>query len=512
MGAAHALLPDSALSLQGESGEDRLTEFLDQNGLSRLAILQTERILARTIDRAARVEIAKDLANRYRQYFFSNPADASAAELIEQAQWLSKSYPDIDSPSLRLAVLHARYVIVERELRNWWRSSADKKKLGPLNRTLKVLERDIASHLRSDQNRQNELIADVALDRISQSQQQQQVHEIEVRLLHGHYLFAWTNYFLSVHANELSVALLSQAKSSFRRSLRIEQPGPIEKIDAKWLDFNAPMSGRALLGLARVHIALEENQSAQFCLQQAANLVQTKFNQPEFEFEALVFAKKWQQAVSFVHAQQSLIAPQDRVSFWQTVTHAGYSHDDDLFHARQLRQAGLRGLASEFALDELQNFSTTEQIDFAPESIDARWIKLLVRFHTLDRNRLSLEPCLPEVVDLLEQIDKQPRHPSMPSMVYLASLIQFKMGDFAGAENQLESLPQASLKSNRKLSEMSAWLKVLIQFTDCRPQARTHWTRTCHHRRVHSRTSRVQLLSKGTIRTNQAGKFRESCR
>ena len=447
---------------EAEMEVEQLSEFLDQHGLKRLAICHDEQRLANTVDPAQRGQIAKDLATRYRSYFFSNLPDASVEKFVEQAQWLSTNYPVVNTSGFRLAIFHARFILLERQIQSWWRDSAAIDKRQPIFEQLKKLENKLASLLRSDENLQNALIADIALDQSEQRIQQQQLHEVELRLMHGHYLFAWTIYYLSMLSSEISKPKLLQAKSSFYRSLRIERTEPIEKIDSKWLDFSAPISGRALLGLAGVLVALDQVQSAKFCLDQAEAILTAKFNRAKFELEALVFAGKWQRAVEYVELQRDSLAQDERVEFWEAVANAGYSRDDDINHARNLRRLGLLGLATEFALDPLERIANTEQIDFPQGSLELRWIQTLVKYQTCDSSKTILKTCLQEANELLQDFDNQQTQPFRPTMIYLTSLIHYKLGDFHQAERLLQTIAVADRKGREFVRNVD-WLDVLIQ-------------------------------------------------
>ena len=265
---------------QAES--DKLLEYLDHRGLSRLAIQHQEKRLASELDETKRANIAIDLAQRYREFFFSSIDEESAAEFVDRAKWLSSNYPAINTPDFKLAINHAKYVQVERDFRKWWRSSATDQGRETIVRQLLEIERKIASQNQRDEEQQKELIATNALNPTGHAQRQRLIDQTEARLRHHHYLFAWTSYFLAVSGDELSKPLLVQAQVSFYRALRIEQSEPIETIDAKWLDFSPPISGRALLGLAAVYIALERNTSAEFCLNQSHALNSPAFNRSIF--------------------------------------------------------------------------------------------------------------------------------------------------------------------------------------------------------------------------------------
>ena len=454
------------LALHCPTATDPLLEYLDNRGLTRLAIQHQEKRLTSETDELKRDKIATDLAARYRDFFFSAIDEESAAAFVDRANWLSTNYPAINTPDFKLAIHHAKYIQVERNFRKWWRSSATDPGREAIFRQLFELERSIASQIRGDEERQKDLIAANALSPSDHFKQQQLIEQTEVRLLHNHYLFAWTSYFLAVSGEELSNSLLQQAQISFYRALRIEQSEPIESIDAKWLDFSPPYSGRALLGLASVYIALQRNTSADFCLNQAESLHSPTFNRAIFEFNALAHARHWTSAVEFVEDYAENNVDGDQVVFWEAVTHAGFSHNSELDTLKRLRFAGLLGLAREFAFDRLRHFAVTEEIDLPPNSYERRWIQLLAKYHISQPD--GLDSILAELNLLIASLADRRDSLDVAKMQCLAALIEFKQGRLENAFRMLQSIDLDSQKSEPTFAERVHWLNSLVSLRRAR--------------------------------------------
>ena len=448
---------------------DKVLQYLDSKGLARLAINHLEAKLVEELDEQKREQFAVEIARRYRQYFFSKNAETNAQNFIQQADWLSKNYPAVNTPDFRLAVNHAQYVQLEQQFRKWWRNSAVPEGRPPLIAKFRELEGKLAKQIRHDESQQQQLISEIGTDSSLQQALQIKTEKIEIRLLHSHYLFAWTSYFSAVLPDEVSLPLLRQAQTSFYRALRIEQPAAIDQIEAKWLDFSAPISGRALLGLASVYVALGRSKSAQFCIEEAAKISTPVFDRNVFEFNALVFSKKWEAAKEFVDKRKNGNFEGHKPNFWEAVAHAGFSQHNVLPNLPEpnetgyLRRAGLIGLAREFAFDQLRHFAVNEEINLPDVSYERKWIQILVQYHISASNDQDFKNQLQDIYQLMSSSRDQIERADLARMNFIAGMMEYKRGNFESALEQIEAIDSIHIQSEPAFAQRLDWLNVLIQ-------------------------------------------------
>ena len=445
---------------------DKVLDYLDAKGLARLAINHLESKLVAELDGQKREQLAIELGNRYRRYFFSSIAEPTAEDFIQRADWLSKNYPAVNTPEFRLAVNHANYVELERRFRKWWQNSAAPEGHSPLIGMFRELERKLAAQIRHDESQQLQLISEIATEPSSQLALQIRTERIEVRLLHSHYLFAWTSYFSAVLPNEISQPLLRQAQSSFYRALRIEQSEPIDQIDAKWLDFSAPISGRALLGLGFVYVALDRKKSAEFCFDQAMQISSPVFDRNIFEFNALAFSKKWKAAKEYVDQRMTGEFEGNKTDFWEAVTFAGFSQDSASTEpavASDLKRAGLLGLSREFAFEQLRHFVVNEEINLGEDSYERKWIQILVQYHISAASDQNFEPHLDDIKQLLDSFEEKIQNSDLAKMKFLAAMMEYKRGQIKNAFEQVKDIDATRIQNEPAFVQRLDWLNVLIQ-------------------------------------------------
>ena len=93
---------------------DPLSRYLQQLELDGLLIEHLERRVNREQDRAMRLSMADELATRYTEKLLKlTSGQDSVAQWQDKAKRLLELYPSLESPMLRVAMFHARYVVNE---------------------------------------------------------------------------------------------------------------------------------------------------------------------------------------------------------------------------------------------------------------------------------------------------------------------------------------------------------------------------------------------------------------
>lgn len=446
---------------QSESQLEQLDAWLKERQLDRLSTRLAETRLAREGDASARNRLATELAERYRLQFFSNPSKSAIEPFISKAESLIQNYPEVKTPGLELAICHAQYLHAEQEFLAWWRSGATAERRGEVLENFRPVRDHLQQQIDWNQSLQQQIIAFLPDNEQENRNRQQQLDEIESRIIHANYLAGWSSYFLAIVPIQNDPGLLVQAQTAFYRTLRIEQEKPIDEIDAKWFDFSSPLSRGTLMGLALVYAAQEKSNPHRFCLATARKMGNNNDDLEIWQFNALVYAKQWAQAVEFVRSldsESSTAEPSNQ--FWKTVADAGFvGLGFDTNAAIELQRLGLRGLLRQFDAAGLTKIVKEKSIQLSSDRFEDLWIRGLLTYHLGQHDPARLA----NAGDLLQQAvkfaDQAQNLTDVSRIRYLQALIEFKLQHPQQTIALLEQMPDVPGTPDLTLAEDILWLK-----------------------------------------------------
>lgn len=459
------------LQAPDKSQIELLDDWLNDRHLDRLSMRLAEIQLARELDTDRQKKLAARLAERYRVQFLSNLSDATIEPFVSKAERLIRNYPEIKTPGLELAICHAKYLDAEQGFLAWWRDGA------AADRRDDVLEnfRSVHGHLQQQIDWNNSLLQKVIsilpYDDLENRNRQQQLDEIESRIVHANYLSGWTHYFSAIVPIQNDSTRLVQAQTAFYRTLRIEQEKPIDQIDSKWLDFSSPLSRRTLTGLALVYEAQEKSNSSRFCMAAADKLGGNLDDSKIWQFNALAYSKQWSQAVEFANSLDFEKSGSHLAGrFWKTVVEAGFAGlGFDSNAAGDLQRLGLLGLLRQFDAEAIKTIVDEKAIQLSTDRFEDLWISGLLNYHLSDHDRDRLANTGSLLQRAIKIAGTKQNQTDVARIRYLQALIEFKLQNPRETIALLDQIPDVPGTPDLALAENRFWLKcralnVLSQF------------------------------------------------
>ncbi len=449
---------------------ERLDAWLQDRQLDRLSTRLAETHLARELDAGKRRQLATDLAERYRVQFLSHPSDADSDQFISKAERLIQNYPAVNTPGLELAISHAFYLDAERSFLEWWRDGAKPARRGAILEQLRQVLDRLDRQIKSNNSLQENVIAMLPYDDEENRKRQQQLDEIESRLMHANYLRGWACYFSAVIPIQNDSSLLGQAQAAFYRTLRIEQEESIDQIDSKWLDVSIPLARRALLGLAMVYLAQEQRSAGQFCLSAAEKLDGGIGDRAIWQLNALAYSKQWNAAIKFALTFDSdSNQPELPGSFCQAVVDAGFAGlNFDPRAGNELQRIGLLGLLRNFDSERLKQIVDARRIELSGDRFEDLWIKGLLNYELIAGNQAGLEKINQLLRSSLELAGQDQDPMDVAKVRYLLALVELKQGHPRESIVQLCQIVEAE----SRFAENAAWLKCRALITIAKSNSR----------------------------------------
>jgi hypothetical protein len=444
-----------------------LRHYLNSLHLDRLALRSIELEYARQTDPATRKRLAREMADVYQRLLPSVAFDATDPEMFNRADQLAAELGKPEANDLRMSVLQARYLHAEKQFNHWWRSPFSLASRDQLKNRLQDLRGQAKREITDAESAIKLIESDPGIDAEAGSPRQSIAHYNRLQMK-GHFALAWIDYFLAMMSVEIDADLLAESQVSFYEILQIEQSEPIDRIDPKWLDFSAPISGRCLIGLGMIYTAQNRVAASQFCFQKAAEVDPLNHQIPMWRFNALLFARQWARAADYLQqtvesqsegyllrsmhllAIQSVLSQRPRVG-----------PDTDM---KKLELLGWRGLLQAFEHRTIGQ--VVEQFEFTPNEADPTglWIQgVMALTNQTDRETQIGEARLffQAALDLAKDSNRFPdpdnaglRH----SLLYLLAWLDCQRGQFREALAMLGEIDQEQVQ-NEEFAEKANWLR-----------------------------------------------------
>ncbi len=451
--------------LHADERDQKLSEYLREHDLNRLELSYLEIKFSRTIDKEQRKHLANLLSERYSHFLFRDSTNVDPASIIARAESLMQDFPERPFSNLELAVYHAKLRIHESQFHQWWNQGASISRSRSIIDSFSQLQSELRRWMeREQQKRDKAMFAAPLAGAAAQPQHHEKLKYLESRLLHAHYLTAWTCLFRAFVPTDLESQDLLDARRHFRAALQFEQDYQVEKIGSRALDLENSTHRKALLGLAMLYSASNEPVAARDCLDKLDGYVDELAIRAA-EFNSLAFGRRWQDALK--HASRAFkVDWYDSPRYWTAVLNAGdvamrsHSKPSNKTFGEQLRRMGLLGLLRSFDSNSIQNFAQRTEIKLGNESVEDLWCQSLIAF-----NRALNEPAnsseLQRAADLADKaLERIPfAEQDRNYLQFLAASIQFQQKKFSQAIATLPFMDSSSSSVTKKLSEKIGWLR-----------------------------------------------------
>ena len=251
---------------------------------SYLRDIQTESLLVEHLESGTatetNIQIRQKLASRLLTLYAQNMMSGKKVVGVnwrEKAERLLTTYPDLETPTIRIATLQAKYVENEIQFQDWWKYGQDVNQKSKLTEKWRTLESQLKSIGRILELRYQSQIAEAQSQ--NQSPDSQELLQTEGLLLHTNYLLGWTSYFAGVLVSEEQKSLMKQADAQFREFLQIDPNKALSTLDSSWFDFSSRWQTRSFVGLSMVQRGLNYPNQAKFCFEMIDAHAQTQLDQ-----------------------------------------------------------------------------------------------------------------------------------------------------------------------------------------------------------------------------------------
>lgn len=389
-----AILPNfGTAQLKLTPGEEAQVEkYLREIQTDSLLVEYLESQIAQETNIDARRKLVSRLLTRYAQNMMTG-RKVVGSDWRKKSELLLAIYPDLETPTLRIAIIQAQYVENENEFRVWWRagqSIAEKSKLTQKWQELHIQLKAINRNLEGQYQAQ---IASAQSQ--NRSPESQELIQTEGLILHTNYLLGWTSYFSGVLIREERKDYMKQADVQFREFLQIDQKKALSTLDASWFDFSSRWQLRAFVGLSMVQRGLNYPNQAKFCFEMIGEHAQTQLDQdrrPVWEFHSHLYLGQTEKAIELVEgfAANPATSRSSSITFWNATLDGAIGLRDQAPQlANRLLKFGLIGLAQEFDGHGLNRFLESQQIELReilPENdFESLWIRSFEKFHMAEQ-------------------------------------------------------------------------------------------------------------------------------
>ena len=309
----------------------RLEEYLARVGAEDLLLEHLESATASETNLQTRRELGSRLLDLYAQRMMSG-RETQPGKWREKSELILTTYPQLDTNTIRIAILQSKYREGETSFRNWWNQGRAPDQ--------KNAQQDLWRELGEELANLNQAMEASYEDQIAAAQTQggnvdsAQIIRAEELLLHCHYLLGWTSYFTAVLNPDDLKSNLRDSDAWFRDFLQVEPDKPMTDVPETWFDFSSPWQVRALVGLAMVQRGLNYPSECQYCLdiiEKNSTDQQTRDLRYIWDLNSRMYLNDYAGAGELVNsvAASNQLSKNGRIAYWNTVVDSGpvsYTH------------------------------------------------------------------------------------------------------------------------------------------------------------------------------------------
>lgn len=373
----------------------QLEGYLRKLQLDQLLIEHLEFQTARQTDRISRQSMAARLTELYSEKMMADD-DAETSVWRLKTERLLSTYPDLATPSIRIAMLQSKYLQGESEFRKWWIDGRPEHQQGTLVDHWRELKSELTAlhrQLESDYDDQASLLKTISKNQDIASRRLMQTESL---LLHANYLLGWSAYFQGILAPELRGESMLQADQYFREFLQIDPQIILNEVSSKWIDFSSDWNARALVGLAMSQRGLNRVEQSAYCfdlLEKHSPNPQTRNLRYVWDLNARIYLNEFSAAQELVASVQkktnetAQLSETGRIAFWMASLHGGAAirNQASLIAARLIR-AGLNGLARDFQAPLIEKFLSENNFQIPPDDFLGAWISGYLELHRAEQS------------------------------------------------------------------------------------------------------------------------------
>lgn len=435
---------------QEPSESERVESYLRNLDLDVVLMEHLRQQLDTTIDRSHRVEIADRLATLYSQRVFLSRQDAQSQKRLDEIVRLSKEYPEIASPELKMTVLHSDYANAEQLFLEWM----DKGRNDSTRIELSSRFQDIGGQLMAQ-------LRDLEKSIFESS---------DARLFaQAHYLYGWVCYYNGLLKPKERQEWLDRSNRSFCEFLEIDPGKPINQFSVQWFEVQSPWHARALIGLAMCLQAQGKDEQSDFCFNLLDSLetdVHVRDSLDVWRLNSWVYQGEMDRALQFLQERKSRFEDdiQRRTRLWVAAVDAASTCMGGLYSKKGVKylRLGLRGLAADMNAPVLNDVVRRERLNLAGEDFLLAWCRgYLAYYHgELTQEVEAFESAKKELEWAVASARSSTDVEDLAKCQFLLGLVEFQLDNFQAASESLrQSIPELS-QGNSKLASEAQWLVV----------------------------------------------------
>jgi len=451
------------------SQSEQVEDYLARIGAENLLLEHLESTTASQTNQDSRRQLGGRLLGLYAKRMMSGRT-TDDSRWREKSEQILATYPQLDTNSIRIAILQSKYRERETSFRNWWKSGR--------NSEQRTVQQELWRDLNTELKNLNQAMEAAYEDQIAAVQSQggdvdsAEIIRAEELLLHNHYLLGWTSYFLAILSPDDLKSNLRNSDAWFRDFLQLELNKPLTEVSETWFDFSSPWQVRALVGLAMVQRGLNYPSECKYCL----DLIETNSTDQRtrdlryvWELNSRLYLNDYAGAVELVDsiAASNQLSRNGRISYWNTVLEAGLATSNSAkIIAQRFRSKGLTGLAREFQAAQIADFLKQNQLQLNDafveneKSFEALWVSGLLDFHfaQVDGQPELLATAKSKLANAVALVSDSAHPLDVEKCKFLIARIDHLHRNYDLAADAFLKISQTFEQADRELAAESQWL------------------------------------------------------
>lgn len=444
-------LMNTIIKGQDESpGDPSVEKFLTRLQLDSVLIEHLQQQLNQVTEPAQRVEIARRLAKLYSKEVFSGNGDELVESRFQQIVQLAADFPEIDSPDLRMTILHSRYASAERQFLRWLDQGRDLSTRTDLEQKF----RDIGGRLRRQISQLENAIFEGSDARL---------------FAQAHYLYGWVSYYLGILEPAETKTWMGRSNQSFREFLEIDPDKPISQLSAQWFEIQSPWHARAQIGLAMCLQGLDEPDQSKFCFDILESLETDPRVRNQLDIWRLnrfVYLGQLDSALNYLKSKLS-DRQQDkanRTRLWVAAVDAASTCRGGMYSEKGARflRTGLRGLLADMNAPVLRDIVQREKLNIAGEDFLLAWCRGYLSFYQgeLTKDPSHFELARKELKWAIHSATSSTDIEDVSKCRFLLGWIEFQLRNYKGASELLmQAIPELT-EGSPDLASEAQWIVV----------------------------------------------------
>lgn len=432
-----------------EESTARVEDYLVSLRLDSILIEQLQQRLDDTTDRTSQIKIAKRLSELCAKKVFSGRHDQLENQ-YQRIVKIARDFPEIETPDLKMTILHSEYVDAERDVIQWIEASRPDEERAELRKRFQ----DVGFRLKRQLNTLENTIFEGSDARL---------------YAQASYLYGWTSYYIGLLDKPNRRSWMERSNVSFRDFLEIDSKRPVTELSLQWFELQSPWHARAQIGLAMCLRALGESEQSDFCfrvLEQLEPDQQVKHNLDVWRMNSFVYLEQMDKALAFLQTRVEDNAQdrEARTRLWVAAIDAASASDQGPYSKTGVAflRFGLRGLATDMNAPVLKELVERDQIDLRGDDFLLAWCRGYLRFFQGEESqtRADFVAAKKELTWAVHAATASTDSTDLAKCRFLLGWIEFQLQEMESAKLLLQQAIPELVQTNNELAGEAQWLVV----------------------------------------------------